>query len=200
LFTVLQAGAAPLWFLILPYAVGLPGLVVGVRQVMLGVYVSEEGVMSRSLTSTRRVAWPSVSGFRSAPATIGGIELGRDALFIDVAGGEAVQTAVLCRRRYGQFEALPRFGRLRYWPDEYDEVVAVLQRAVSAHRPVGEPRVAEVAVPPAPVSPQPVRAARPPWHRAQAEFDNQVHVLTRKHRRGDLTDEEFAAAMARLHH
>ena len=63
LFTVLLADAAPLWFLMWPYAIGLPGLVFGVRQVMLGVYVSDEGVMSRSLTSTRRVAWPSVSSF-----------------------------------------------------------------------------------------------------------------------------------------
>ncbi len=118
---------------------------------------------------------------------------------LDVAGGEAMQTAVLCRRRYGQFEALPRFGRVQYWPDEYDEVLAVLQRVVSARRPAGEPRAVDAAVPSAPAPPQPVRAADP-WHRAQAEFDNQVDLLTRKHRRGDLTDEEFAAAMARLHH
>src|SRR5690349_2000189 len=71
LFTVLLADVAPWWFFVLPYTVGLPGPVVGVRQVMLGIYVSDEGVMSRSLTKTRRVAWPAVSGFRSAPATIG---------------------------------------------------------------------------------------------------------------------------------
>src|SRR5689334_21524460 len=70
LFTVLLAGAAPWWFLAWLYMVGLAGLAVGVRQVMLGVYVSDDGVMSRSLTRTRRIAWPSVSGFRSARAHV----------------------------------------------------------------------------------------------------------------------------------
>lgn len=117
--------------------------------------------MSRCLTGTRRGRWPAVLGFRSAPATIGGIELGRDALFIDVAGGGAVQTALLCRRRYGQFDRLPRFGRVRYWPDEYDEVLAVLQHVLRARRTVAEPRAGEVAGQPALAPPQPVRAARP---------------------------------------
>jgi hypothetical protein len=87
--TVLLAHTAPLWFLAWLYAGGLAGVVVGGRPVMLGVYVSDEGVMSRALTSTRHIAWPAVSGFHSAPATMGGIELGRDALFIDVTGGGA---------------------------------------------------------------------------------------------------------------
>jgi hypothetical protein len=165
---------------------------------MLGVYVSDKGVMSRCLTSTRRIPWSDVSGFRTAPATIRGIELGRDALFIDVVGGEAVQTAVLRRLFYGQIEHLPRFGRVRYWPDEYDEVLAVLQRAVRARRAADEPRAVEAVLKPAPAPSRPVRIARPPWHRAQAEFDNEVHRLTRKHRRCDLTDEEFAAAIAKL--
>jgi hypothetical protein len=197
--TVLLAHTAPLWFLAWLYAGGLAGVIVGGRQVMLGVYVSDEGVISRCLTSTRRVAWPAVAGFRNAPATIGGIELGRDALFLDVAGDGAVQTAVLCRRRYGQFDHLPRFGLVRYWPDEYDEVLAMLQHVLRARRTVAEPPAGEVALQSAAAPPQPVRATRPPWHRAPAQFDNQVHLLTRKHGRGELTDEEFAAAMARLH-
>jgi hypothetical protein len=105
---------------------------------------------------------------------------------------------VLYRRRYGQFDHLPRFGRVRYWPDEYDEVLAVLQHIVRARRSAGESPTVEAAVQPTAALPQPVRAARPRWHRAQVELDNQVHLLTVKHGRGELTDEEFAAAMARL--
>lgn len=117
------AVVGPVWL----YAVGF-----AVRSSMLGVYVSDEGVMSRTLTGTRRVEWRSVAG-------IGSRGPGRQSIYLDLVGGESVRTAIVLRHLSDTRYSKERFGRVRYWPDPFDEIVAILRAELAARRPAPLP-------------------------------------------------------------
>ncbi|MFI7075303.1 PH domain-containing protein [Micromonospora sediminicola] len=164
------------------------GLVVGVRQAMLGVYVSDVGVRSRAMFRTTTVPWESVAEIRSGTGSMAGLDMGRLAIVIDRVDGEPVQTP-LQRGHFRLFSLNPELGRLATWPEHYDEILTTLRAHHRAARPAGPP-------------------LRPPFPTAEtgpagapalsADQRRDLHALARQHQRGALTDAEYAAAVARL--
>ncbi|MFI7213157.1 PH domain-containing protein [Micromonospora maritima] len=164
------------------------GSVVGIRQAMLGVYVSDVGVRSRSMFRTTTVPWASVVEIRSGTGSTAGLDMGRLAIVIDRADGEPVQTP-LQRGHFRLFSLNPELGRLPTWPEHYDEILTTLRAHHRAARPAG-PRLRPPS-PPAETGPAGAPAL-------SADQRRDLHVLTRLHQRGALTDAEYAAELARL--
>ncbi|WBC13170.1 PH domain-containing protein [Micromonospora sp. WMMA1998] len=166
------------------------GLVVGVRQAMLGVYVSDVGVRSRAMFRTTTVPWASVAEIRSGTGSMAGLDMGRLAIVIDRVDGEPVQTP-LQRGHFRLFSLNPELGRLATWPEHYDEMLTTLRAHHRAARRAGPPSPLGRPSPPAGAG-----AAGSPTLSADQRRD--LHVLARQHQRGALTDAEYAAAVARL--
>ncbi|SBT63501.1 PH domain-containing protein [Micromonospora sediminicola] len=179
------------------------GLVVGVRQAMLGVYVSDVGVRSRAMFRTTTVPWESVAEIRSGTGSMAGLDMGRLAIVIDRVDGEPVQTP-LQRGHFRLFSLNPELGRLATWPEHYDEILTTLRAHHRAARRAGPPspplgRPSPPAGPPSPPAgppSPPAGAAGSPTLSADQRRD--LHVLARQHQRGALTDAEYVAAVARL--
>lgn len=162
-----------------------------VRQAMVGVSVNAAGIRSRSLVRTEAVLWRDVADIRSREAMFAGVDLDREAIFIELAGGRVIQTPLQRGRRYAQFDVVPSLGRLRVWPDHYDEILQALRDCLREAR-----GPAPDASPPTPASSR--RAVDLSWPGPPPALDNELHVLVRKHERGELTDAEFDAAKAAL--
>ncbi|GGR93432.1 hypothetical protein GCM10010169_42360 [Micromonospora fulviviridis] len=186
------------------FAVWLAGGAAGTaRHAMLGVYVSDGGVRSRSLLHTTTVPWASVAEIRSGMATVAGLDMGRPAIVIERTDGVAVQTPLQRGDLFRPFTFRPELGRLATWPEHYDEILATLR----AHHRDAQRRLAASAGLPAP----PPAAARPTTSSAgagrtgtardalSADQRRDIHALTRQHQRGALTDAEFAAELAKIH-
>ncbi|GAA3747835.1 PH domain-containing protein [Micromonospora maritima] len=114
------------------------GSVVGIRQAMLGVSVSDVGVRSRSMFRTTTVPWASVVEIRSGTGSMAGLDMGRLAIVIDRVDGEPVQTP-LQRGHFRLFSLDPELGRLATWPEHYDEILTTLRAHHRAARPAGPP-------------------------------------------------------------
>ncbi|GHJ55595.1 hypothetical protein Nm8I071_49020 [Nonomuraea sp. TT08I-71] len=185
------------------FAVWLAGGTVGTaRQAMLGVYVSDGGIRSRSLLHTTTVPWAAVAEIHSGTATVAGLDMGRPAIVIERTDGTRVQTPLQRGDLFRPFTFRPELGRLATWPEHYDEILATLR----AHHRDAQRRQAVSTGPPA----QPPAAGRPTTSFAEAgrarttrdgltaEQRRDIHALTRQHERGAVSDAEFAAAMAKI--
>ncbi|WCN80251.1 hypothetical protein [Micromonospora sp. LH3U1] len=176
---------------------------VAVRQAMLGVYVSADGIRSRTLLSTITVPWESVSAIRSGIATIAGLDMGRSAIIIERTDGVSVQTALQRGDLLRPFTFRPELGRLATWPEHYDEILATLREH---HRDAQPRHRAQTGVPASPstagagTTSQSVGVGRTDITRGGPSADQRrdIHALTRQHQRGALTDAEFAAALAKI--
>lgn len=186
-------------------AVWLPGAVaVMARRAMLGVYVSDGGVRSRSLLHTTTVPWASVAGIRSGTATVAGLDMGRPAIVIERTDGIPVQTPMQRGDLFRPFTFRPELGRLATWPEHYDEILATLR---AHHRDARRRLVASTGLPAQP----PAAATRPTTSSGgagrtgtardalSADKRRDIHALTRQHQRGAVTDAEFAAELAKIH-
>ncbi|MFG2057194.1 PH domain-containing protein [Micromonospora sp. NPDC048930] len=180
------------------------GLAATARQAMLGVYVSDHGLRSRSLLRTTTVPWASVADIRSGTASVAGLDMGRVAIIIERTDGVRIQTPLQRGDLFRPFTFRPELGRLATWPEHYDEILATLRahhRDAQRHRQV--PATGRLAQPSAadsrPASP-PAGGSRMRVARDAAPADKRrdLHVLTRQHQRGELTDAEFAAALAKI--
>ncbi|MET7469024.1 PH domain-containing protein [Micromonospora sp. NPDC005686] len=109
------------------------GLAVGVRRAMLGVWVSDAGVRSRSLFHTTTVPWASVAEIRSGAGSILGLDMGRDAIVIERIDGDPVQTPLQSGSLIRPFR--PELTRLVTWPEHYDEILAALRECHRNARP-----------------------------------------------------------------
>ncbi|MET8122899.1 hypothetical protein [Micromonospora sp. NPDC005189] len=178
-------------------------LAVAVRQTMLGVYVSADGIRSRTLLHTTTVPWESVAAIHSGIATIAGLDMGRSAIVIERTDGVSVQTALQRGDLLRPFTFRPELGRLATWPEHYDEILTTLR----AHHRDAQPRHnAQTGGPARPftadagtTSPS-VGVGGPRITRGDPTADQRrdIHALTRQHQRGALTDAEFAAALAKI--
>ncbi|GIH09139.1 hypothetical protein Rhe02_72060 [Rhizocola hellebori] len=186
------ANDAPSWLVVLLAAIATAGILVGGRRSMLGVYVSDQGIKSRSLLNTTMVPWENVREIGNGLATIGGLYMGRDAIVIHRLDGPLVQTPVQRGDFMRPFTFRPELGRLATGPKHYDDILTSLRRHHESWcerhgRPVPAPMPQLVI---APV--QPARISEP---RQQV---SQLHVLKRLHERGVLTDAEFERQSADL--
>ncbi len=178
-------------------------LVGAVRQAMLGVYVGDDGVRSRSMLRTTTVPWASVSEIRNGVATMAGLDMGRAAITIDRTDGGPVQTPLQRGDILRPFTFRPELGRLTTWPEHYDEILATLRAChrdwQSRTQTTG--RVADASsTGTRPTSPS-LRVNRTGALREVPVADRRrdIHALTRQHQRGALTDAEFAAQLAKIH-
>ncbi len=193
---------APFAFIL---GVWLPGAVAAaVRQAMLGVYVSDGGIRSRSFWRTTTVPWASVSDIRSGTATMAGLDMGRVAIIIERTDGALIQTPLQRGYIFRLFEFNPGLGRLATWPEHYDEILATLQaHHRDAQRPLQTPPIGQLAYPSAATRPaRPsagVSGTRPTGDALTADKRRDIHALTRQHERGALTDAEYAAELAKIH-
>ncbi|TYC22989.1 hypothetical protein FXF52_17905 [Micromonospora sp. MP36] len=181
------------------------GVAVTARQAMLGVYVSDDGVRSRSLLRTTTVPWTSVSDIRSGTASMAGLDMGRPAIIIERTDGVLIQTPLQRGHLLRPFTFRPELGRLATWPEHYEEILATLQahhrdaqrrRQTASTGQLEQPSTAATrpTTPPAGVS-----RTRTTRDAATADQRRDIHALTRQHQRGALTDAEFAAELAKLH-
>ncbi|MEU8260463.1 hypothetical protein AB0C02_07565 [Micromonospora sp. NPDC048999] len=184
--------------------VWLPGAVAAtVRQAMLGVYVSDGGIRSRSFWRTTTVPWGSVSDIRSGTSTMAGLDMGRVAIIIERTDGVSIQTPLQRGYIFRPFEFNPPLGRLATWPEHYDEILATLRahhRDAQRRRqttPTGQ--LAHPAAATRPTSPS-ARASgtRQTRDALTADQRRDINALTRQHQRGALTDAEFAAELAKI--
>jgi hypothetical protein len=181
------------------------GVAVTARRAMLGVYVSDDGIRSRSLLHTTTVPWASVSEIRSGTASMAGLDMGRVAIIIERTDGVLIQTPLQRGDLFRPFTFRPELGRLATWPEHYDEILATLQahhRDAQRRRqapPIGQP-ARSFATDTRPTSP-PAGVSRTRATRDAPPDDKRrdIHALTRQHQRGALTDAEFAAELAKLH-
>ncbi|MEO3773397.1 hypothetical protein [Micromonospora sp. B9E7] len=176
---------------------------VGVRQAMLGVYVSASGVRSRTLLRTTTVPWASVASIHSGIATIAGLDMGRSAIIIERTDGVLVQTALQRGDLLRPFTFRPELGRLATWPEHYDEILTTLW----AHQRDAQPRrTAQTGGPARPLTggvgttSLSAGVGRPRTARGGPMDDQRrdLHALARQHQRGALTDAEYAAALAKI--
>ncbi|SCE98504.1 PH domain-containing protein [Micromonospora coriariae] len=178
---------------------------VAARQAMLGVYVSDRGVRSRSLLRTATVPWASVADIRSGAATIAGLDMGRATIVIERTDGESVQTPLQRGDLFRPFTFRPELGRLATWPEHYDEILATLQAHLREAQRRGQAPVTDrPAQPPAAGARPTIRSAgvhrtRTPSGGPTVDKRRDIHALTRQHQRGALTDAEFAAELAKIH-
>lgn len=185
------------------FAVWLAGGTAGTaRQAMLGVYVSDGGIRSRSLLHTTTVPWASVAEIHSGTATMAGLDMGRPAIVIERTDGTPVQTPLQRGDLFRPFTFRPELGRLATWPEHYDEILETLR----AHHRDAQLRLAGSTGPPA----QPPAAggsttssagagrANPTRDVLGADQRRDMHALIRQHERGAVSDAEFAAEMAKI--
>lgn len=172
------------------------------RRAMLGVYVSDVGIRSRSLLRTTTVPWASVSDIRSGTASVAGLDMGRVAIVIERADGVSIQTPLQRGHFFRPFTVRPELGRLATWPEHYDEILATLRAHLrDAQRrqeatPHGQP-TEPFAAGAGSTSPSAGRARTGPDART-ADQRRDLHALTRQHQRGALTDAEYAAELAKM--
>ncbi|MBO4208161.1 PH domain-containing protein [Micromonospora echinofusca] len=212
----LVAGAAT--FLVFMYAFGVipapaaiifavwlaAAVVVTVRRAMLGVYVSDDGLRSRSLLRTTTLPWAAVSDIRSGAATVAGLDIGRSAIVIERIDGVLIQTPLQRGDLFRPFTFRPELGRLATWPEHYDEILAILQ---AHHRDAQDRRQAAPTSPsvrPSTAGGRPAKpsagASRTRTARRSSSDDKRrdLHALARQHQRGALTDAEFAVESAKI--
>ncbi|MEV4823087.1 PH domain-containing protein [Micromonospora sp. NPDC049274] len=178
-------------------------LAVAVRQAMLGVYVSEDGIRSRTLLRTATVPWESVADIHSGIATIAGLDMGRSAITIERTDGISVQTALQRGDLLRPFTFRPELGRLATWPEHYDEILTTLR---AYHRDARPRHAAQAGGPARTVTPDAgttspavrLGGLRSGSGGPTADQRRDVHALTRQHERGALTDAELAAALAKI--
>ncbi|WP_074318842.1 PH domain-containing protein [Micromonospora cremea] len=178
---------------------------VAARQAMLGVYVSDRGVRSRSLLRTTTVHWASVADIRSGAATIAGLDMGRAAIVIERTDGVSVQTPLQRGDLFRPFTFRPELGRLATWPEHYDEILATLRAHLrEAQRRGQAPATGRPAQPSSAAGARPattsagVRRTHTSPDGPTVDKRRDIHALTRQHQRGALTDAEFAAALAKI--
>ncbi|MET8833451.1 PH domain-containing protein [Micromonospora sp. NPDC004540] len=184
-------------------AVWLAGAVaVTARHAMLGVYVSDGGIRSRSLLRTATVPWASVAEIHSGTATMAGFDMGRVAIVIERTDGVSIQTPLQRGDLFRPFTFRPELGRLATWPEHYDEILTTLR---AHHHDAQRRRTASTALPaPPPAATRPMNPsagagrARAARDALTAEQRRDIHALTRQHQRGALTDIEFAAELAKI--
>ncbi|MGW5666779.1 PH domain-containing protein [Micromonospora sp. NPDC003776] len=186
-------------------AVWLAGALATVaRRAMLGVYVSDGGIRSRSLLRTTTVPWGSVSDIRSGTASLAGLDMGRLAIVIERTDGVSVQTPLQRGDILRPFTFRPELGRLATWPEHYDEILAILQAhlhdAQRRQQTTATDQPADAAAAGTRSTRSSARASRP---RAgpdalTADRRRDIHALTRQHQRGALTDAEYAAELAKM--
>ncbi|MFG2166238.1 hypothetical protein [Micromonospora chersina] len=179
------------------------GTVGTARHAMLGVYVSDGGIRSRSLLHTTTVPWASVAEIHSGTATIAGLDMGRLAIVIERTDGTRVQTPLQRGDLFRPFTFRPELGRLATWPEHYDEILATLR---AHHRDAQRRQAVSTGLPA-----QPPAAGRPSTSSAgagrartthdalSADQRRDMHALIRQHERGAVTDAEFAAELAKIH-
>lgn len=120
-------GSTPTPFAVMVGVWLLGAVAVAARRAMLGVYVSDGGLRSRSLLRTTTVPWASVAQIRSGTASFAGLDMGRVAIVIDRTDGVPVQTPLQRGDLFRPFTFRPELGRLATWPEHYDEILATLQ-------------------------------------------------------------------------
>ncbi|MDG4780119.1 hypothetical protein O7614_10755 [Micromonospora sp. WMMD961] len=176
---------------------------VGVRQAMLGVYVSAFGIRSRTMLRTTTVPWASVASIHSGIATIAGLDMGRSAIIIERTDGVSVQTALQRGDLLRPFTFRPEVGRLATWPEHYDEILTTLR----AHQRDAQPgRTAQASGPTRSLTggagttsaSAPVGRSRAARGGPGVDRRRDIHALARQHQRGALTDAEYAAALAKI--
>ncbi|MEH1167066.1 hypothetical protein V6V47_16955 [Micromonospora sp. CPCC 205539] len=174
---------------------------VGVRQAMLGVYVSDVGVRSRSILRTTTVPWEFVSEIHSGVATMAGMDMGRSAIIIERTDGVSVQTPVQRGDFFRPFTFRPELGRVATWPEHYDEILTTLRAhhrdAQRSRQPVPTDQPARPAAVDVPTTRRSAGVDRTP-DGLTADQRRDIHALTRQHQRGALTDAEFSTALAKI--
>ncbi|MFI6263370.1 PH domain-containing protein [Micromonospora sp. NPDC051006] len=178
-------------------------LAVTARRAVLGVYVSDGGLRTRSLLRTITLPWESVAAIRSGTASIGGLDMGRTAIVIERADGVLIQTPLQRGDVFRPFTFRPELGRLATWPEHYDEILATLRahhRDAQRRRPAAS--AAQLPLPPPGVgstSPTDGVTRTPAPHDAvSADQRRDIHTLIRQHQRGALSDAEFAVELAKI--
>ncbi|MGY0003953.1 PH domain-containing protein [Micromonospora sp. I033] len=184
----------PVWLVVV--------VAVTARQAMLGVYVSDGGIRSRSLLRTATVPWASVAEIHSGTATVAGLDMGRPAIVIERTDGVSIQTPLQRGDLFRPFTFRPELGRLATWPEHYDEILTTLR----AHHRDAQCRQTASAAPPAqPPAAAPTTASartgrtRTAGAALTADKRRDLHALIRQHQRGAFTDAEFAAELAKIH-
>ncbi|WP_167666736.1 PH domain-containing protein [Micromonospora narathiwatensis] len=185
------------------FGVWLTGSVaVTARRAMLGVYVSDDGIRSRSMLRTTTVPWASVSAVRSGAAIVAGLDQGRTAITIERTDGVSVPTPIQRGGLVRSFLFWLNLGQVATWPEHYDEILATLQAhhrdARRRRQTASDDRPAQPSAA-GPASPS-TDVGRAPTARDASTDDRRrdIHTLTRQHQRGALTDAEFAAELARI--
>ncbi|MER7894075.1 PH domain-containing protein [Micromonospora sp. NPDC094482] len=178
-------------------------LAVTARRAVLGVYVSDGGLRTRSLLRTTTLPWESVAAIRSGTASIGGLDMGRTAIVIERADGVLIQTPLQRGDLFRPFTFRPELGRLATWPEHYDEILATLRAhhrdAQRRRQTASTTRLPLPASETGSTSPS-AGVTRAPVARDGVSADQRrdIHTLTRQHQRGALTDAEFGAELAKI--
>jgi hypothetical protein len=154
------------------------------RQAILGVYVADVGVRSRTMLHTWTAPWTDVVTFRSLPS-MSRITRGQSGIVIELTGGRSIRTPITVGHSTMQNMIVARLGISAMYASQYDDVLTALDAAAAeAQRDMPyPPRIGSACA-------QPTMSDR--------DIDVAAHVLTRKHQRAELTDEEFVALMAAL--
>ncbi|GLI00564.1 PH domain-containing protein [Phytohabitans aurantiacus] len=101
---------------------------------MLGVFVSDTGIRSRSFFSTETVPWSSVADIRNGAGGNEGFNPGRDAIHIHLTDGTEIVTPVRRGNRLPPRLFRIEVGRVVMWPKPYDDALILLRRQLAEAR------------------------------------------------------------------